>query len=411
MSNKNATKHALLSSALAMFLSVVMLMGTTFAWFTDTASSAVNRIQAGNLDIALEMYKDGAWKSAEGETLEFIDMDDNDLWEPGCTYILPDLRVVNNGNLALKYKLVITGILGDAELNEAIEWTIGGLALDTEYHLAAGEVSDVLTISGHMKETAGNEYQGLSIDGISITVIATQDTVESDSYGPDYDQAAPYPVLHVDELKASAAAGGYVSLGASITIPKEDTKNDNGYGPSGVSQLNGGIIDGNGYEISAPWAANYTWGATIYSKGGTIRNATITGGFRGIFIAAPTQDIIIDNVVINPGAYTISCDSGSNKNLIVTNSVLNGWTSYADTLASASFTNCKFGSNGSYAYLRPYCKTILVNCEFEDGFEMDATRTSDITLVNCTYNGTLITQSNLTSLLGDDAANATVNNN
>ena len=114
---------------------------------------------------------------------------------------------------------------------------------------------------------------------------------------------------------------------------------------------------------------------------------------------------------IDPGAYAINCDAGSGKKLIVTNSTLLGWTSFADTLASAEFTNCRFGSNGSYAYLRPYCKTTLTNCQFDDGFKLDATLTSEITLVNCTYDGTLITQDNLTTLLGTDAAGATVVNN
>lgn len=415
MSNKTAnnktTKHALLSSVLAMLLSVIMLMGTTFAWFTDTAATGVNRVQAGTLDVALEMEESqGNWVSAEGVSLEFIDLDENDLWEPGCTYTLPKLRVVNKGNLALKFRIVITGIMGDAKLNEAIEWTIDGLELDTEYSLGPDEMSDPLSISGHMKETAGNEYQGLSIDGISITVVAAQDTVEFDSSGKDYDEDAEYPVIFVDDLKAAVAAGGYVSVGADITVPSEKLGGESGYGKSGISQTNGGVIDGNGNTISAQ-GANSTWDATIYTKGGTIKNAIITGGFRGIFIAQPTEDIIIDNVIINPGAYTIHSDSGGGKNLIVTNSTLNGWTSYAATLASATFTNCKFGSNGSYAYMRPYCKTTLTNCTFDAGFQMDARQTSEIILVNCTYDGELITQDNLVSLLGDNAAGATVNNN
>jgi len=163
MKNKKTTKHALLSSLLAMFLSVVMLIGTTFAWFTDTASTAVNKIQAGTLDVALEMSNDGGvtWENAEGKTLEFIDMDDNDLWEPGCTYTLPTLRVINKGNLALKFRLAITGIKGDAKLNEAIEWKINGLEIDTEHSLTPGEFKE-LTIEGHMNEGVGNEYQGLS---------------------------------------------------------------------------------------------------------------------------------------------------------------------------------------------------------------------------------------------------------
>lgn len=179
-----------------------MLLGTTFAWFTDSASTAVNKIQAGTLDVALEMYDGANWVSAEGKTLQFKvngaipAAGTQILWEPGCTYELPALRVVNKGNLALKYKVIITGIQGDAALNEAIEWTINDAPINlTEMRLAANTPDAQFVIKGHMKESAGNEYQGLSIDGIGITVIATQDTVEFDSTTNQYDEDALYPVL------------------------------------------------------------------------------------------------------------------------------------------------------------------------------------------------------------------------
>ena len=151
--------------------------------------------------MVLEMQNaDGKWVPAEGKTLDSVKAagaeNEAILWEPGCTYTLPELRVVNNGNLALKYKVIITGINGSAKLNEAIEWTIGDVAMGTEQHLAAGE-SNAFTIKGHMKESAGNEYMNESIDGIAITVVATQDTVESDSFNKDYDADAEYPVVAV----------------------------------------------------------------------------------------------------------------------------------------------------------------------------------------------------------------------
>ena len=207
MTNRKSTKRALLGSVVAMVLCLAMLIGATFAWFTDTASTGVNKIQAGNLDVALEMQNaDGKWVSAEGKTLDFVKAagaeNEAILWEPGCTYTLPELRVVNNGNLALKYKVAITGINGSAKLNTAIEWTIGDVAMGTEQHLAAGE-SNAFTIKGHMKESAGNEYMNESIDGIAITVVATQDTVESDSFDKDYDAGAEYPVVAVANVNTN----------------------------------------------------------------------------------------------------------------------------------------------------------------------------------------------------------------
>ena len=226
MTNRKSTKRALLGSVMAMVLCLAMLIGATFAWFTDTASTGVNKIQAGNLDVALEMKNAaGQWVPAEGKTLDFVKAAAGEqvLWEPGCTYTLPELRVVNKGNLALKYKIQITGIQGDAKLNEVIDWTINDAAIDlTEGHLTAGQQGDAFTIKGHMQDTAGNDYQNLTIDGIGINVVATQDTVESDSFHNQYDADAEYPITVTtgDELQAivnNATAPVNVVLMNSIT--------------------------------------------------------------------------------------------------------------------------------------------------------------------------------------------------
>ena len=235
MTSSNSTKRALISSTLAILMCVAMLIGTTFAWFTDTASTGVNKIQSGKLDVALEMSTDGTnWESAEGKTLTFKTKDnraaDQILWEPGCTYELPQLRVVNSGNLALKYKIQITGIQGDAKLNEVIDWTINNAAIDlTEGHLTAGQTGAAFTIKGRMQKTAGNEYQGLSIDGISITVYATQDTVENDSFDNTYDENADMTPDNLDKLLlvnltspvAKDAEGNITDTTISNTVDEE----------------------------------------------------------------------------------------------------------------------------------------------------------------------------------------------
>ncbi len=209
MKSKKAVRSALGMSVLSIALCAAMLIGTTFAWFTDTATTSVNKIQSGTLDIALEMKdSEGKWVSAEGKTLNFLRKngetlagDANILWEPGCTYQLPQLRVVNKGNLAVKFKVAVTGLEGNTELTPVIEWTINGLKLGDDLHLApkanGTEVfpATEFTISAHMQETAGNEYQNKSIENIVITVAATQDTVEYDSEGNDYDADAIYPVV------------------------------------------------------------------------------------------------------------------------------------------------------------------------------------------------------------------------
>ena len=226
MTNRKSTKRALLGSVMAMVLCLAMLVGATFAWFTDTASTGVNKIQAGNLDVQLV---DENGNSLEGKTLEFKKAanaaeGEAVLWEPGCTYELPAVYVKNNGNLALKYKVAITGINGSAKLNEVIDWTINDADLSADHSLAAGATSEALTIKGHMQESAGNDYMNESIDGITITVYATQDTVESDSFNNTYDENATYPVVNVTELKEALTTGGVVAVTKDIqTNNIEDT--------------------------------------------------------------------------------------------------------------------------------------------------------------------------------------------
>ncbi len=226
MTNRKSTKRALLGSVMAMVLCLAMLVGATFAWFTDTASTGVNKIQAGNLDVQLV---DENGNSLEGKTLEFKKAanaaeGEAVLWEPGCTYELPAVYVKNNGNLALKYKVAITGINGSAKLNEVIDWTINDADLSADHSLSAGATSEALTIKGHMQESAGNDYMNESIDGIAITVYATQDTVESDSFNNQYDKNATYPVANVTELKEALTNGGVVAVTKDIhTNNSEDT--------------------------------------------------------------------------------------------------------------------------------------------------------------------------------------------
>ena len=302
MTSSKSTKRALISSTLALLMCVAMLIGTTFAWFTDTASTAVNKIQAGNLDVDLEMSTDGTnWESAEGKTLTFKTKDnraaDQILWEPGCTYELPQLRVVNKGNLALKYKIQITGIQGDAKLNEVIDWTINDAAIDlTEGHLTAGQTGTAFTIKGHMQDAASNDYQNLAIDGIGITVYATQDTVENDSFDNQYDKDAEYPIVAMDTLQelinnatepVSAKLEG--NIAGSLTIPEDKniTLDLNGFTLTGGDShaiLNRGTLcikDSSGNN-----------GKIVASKANTsaLRNAAVCVIEGGTFTRADGED-------------------------------------------------------------------------------------------------------------------------
>ena len=223
-------KSALLLSFTSLLLCFAMLAGSTFAWFTDTATTGVNKIVSGTLDV--ELWDDTEDKKLSEEPLKWIKAQDHEneevLWEPGCRYNLEGFRIKNNGKLALKYKIQITGIVGDNELKDAIDFTykIGNdtLNLNEEGHLKAGAISEVISINGEMKKSAGNEYQNKSIDGITITVYATQDTVENDSFNNTYDENATYyPVLDAAGLKDALVNGGEIQVVEDVNTSREDT--------------------------------------------------------------------------------------------------------------------------------------------------------------------------------------------
>lgn len=236
MTNSKSTKRALVSSTLAILMCVAMLIGTTFAWFTDTASTGVNKIQAGNLDIELQMKdNDGKWVNAEGKILPFlvegkIPADGTQiLWEPGCTYYVPEVRVLNKGNLAVKFEYIPEALGVTGKLAEVLELVFktpvdaNGEEVNIEPEiLKPGEASPEWSFGYHMLESAGNEYQNATATGICVTVVATQATYEKDSIDDQYDKDAEYPISVTtgDELQAivsNATAPVNIVLTNSIT--------------------------------------------------------------------------------------------------------------------------------------------------------------------------------------------------
>ena len=313
MNESTKTKKALRGSLFALFLCIILLIGTTFAWFTDTASTGVNKIQAGNLDVELQYNHNGTWENAEGQTLDFQKAAGKEseaiLWEPGCTYKLPEIKVVNKGNLALKYTVKVTGIEGDQKLNEVIDWTMNGVDINTEQHLKAGEKSAAMTLQGHMQESAGNEYQGMSIDGISITVYATQDTVENDSFGNTYDANAGYPVTKYSDMKKAFADGGSIAINDNITADESKTAAADRVTVKAPTTLYLGAM----YTVPGSLEDSNNWAALYVNKDLTI-NASSKGGINCLdktdasasYIGGPYVAHIVGEditVTVNGGNY------------------------------------------------------------------------------------------------------------
>ena len=227
MISSKSTKRALISSTLAILMCAAMLIGTTFAWFTDTASTGVNKIVSGNLKVDIIR----AESDSHIEMLNFTKAAMTDaeagaeiLWEPGCRYLTEGFRIANKGNLALTWKAQVNkgttaANEGNFNLLDVIDFYLVtskdandmGTALDEfSGNLTAGAKSDVYYIKGVMKTTAGNDYQGLTLNGITITVYATQDTVESDSFNNTYDAGAKE-----DEFRQGVTISGIAGVAES----------------------------------------------------------------------------------------------------------------------------------------------------------------------------------------------------
>lgn len=256
MTNSRSTKSALFTSVVAILLCCTMLLGTTFAWFTDTAQSSGNKIQAGTLDVDLLVYDENStaadkFDSVANSTEPIFNYT---LWEPGYTQV-ETMKIANLGNLALKYQLNVvakdvdtTAVhnLADvidvymafgqqtptkfADITEANGWwkcgtlaqlmdnpngfTQGkllpkdadttGITLGGENGILVGDVTT--TIALHMQESAGNEYQNLSLGNVDINLVATQWTYEADNFDNQYDADASLDGIVASKPLASVTA-------------------------------------------------------------------------------------------------------------------------------------------------------------------------------------------------------------
>ncbi len=259
-----STKRTLITSVISLMLCFAMLLGTTWAWFTDEVTSSGNKVVAGNLKIDLEILdkESGVLSSIKDSAKAIFDYD---LWEPGYTAVTL-FRVENEGNLALKWEArfvspnelsslanVIdvyvcpgaTGYPADRNLDGYVK--VGTVAdfvntiKSTTYGtLLSGEIA-TLGIALKMQESAGNEYMGESLGEFDIQIAATQYSSESDSYDETYDNDSVFPDMPVSS-SSSASLDGMLNndntTSNDITIGKS-TDLSNAYIPAGVQVADG----------------------------------------------------------------------------------------------------------------------------------------------------------------------------
>ena len=343
-----STKRALISSTLAILMCAAMLIGTTFAWFTDTASTAVNKIQAGNLDVKLMYSTDMVtWKEATDQTKLF---EDSALWEPGYTQVVY-LKVVNAGNLALKYEAGFSknytsnrgkNVNGDwyrvdnylkigiaetetkFENREAVWSAIAAtektlakdvMLTDGWITLKAGESSKPFAMAIYMPTSVGNEANASrlrpsSVSGLGIEVRATQATVESDSFGTDYDANAATVLKRVEYTDGEHTVTGNIQAnGTSGAI----------HG-TGTAKITVDATTVYGTYVSDYAMAVYASGRSeITIKGGEFANQAPAGSNLSLIYADGSAKITIEGGTfkcVSP-AWTLNCNDSDPATITV----------------------------------------------------------------------------------------------
>ncbi len=438
MTKSKNTKRALLTSVLSLMLCAAMLIGSTFAWFTDSVTSGKNRIVAGNLDVELWWSKDGAdYTKVDAETNMF----ENALWEPGYTRVVY-LKVENAGSLALKYKLGInvdnetpgTNVDGDTfNLSDHIQFGVvniatpfdsnaagraaalaavagSAVAISTGYtseeaSLDAGEMSNPIALVVYMPENVGNianhktsddpdnptAYQP-SID-LGIKLNATQDDVESDSFDNQYDKDAYWIETEIipevisasqDEVTAAIIAGQNVQITAANNTITLGNNKDIG------SQVG---IDLNGTTQKIMDSIRAEDGQSLTMINGTVVKETTFGKVRFDTVADSEQAGVFEGVTFTNAKGVSTSGSSSNATDVMIQIVpKNGVGKYI-------FKNCVFnnacvyinGLAGSALTESDKIEVIFENCIFNNWGNADAIDIDDygrgtVTITGCTFN-------------------------
>ena len=313
----------------------------------------------------------------DGGSLSFIkagvgtDAEAAILWEPGATFFTQGFKIVNKGNLALKYKVVVSGTTGDAKLLKAIDFAFvtDNTTPDADPVSFANEGSllkqndsapannGVYYLRGHMKEEAGNEYKNLTLDGISITVYATQFTHEFDSFDNQYDVKAGEDTAYYtlagfnaltkipDGVKTVYVDLGGKSLQNGLTIGNADIADHYHYGEWNSDDA----PEGYPHKTSIDNITTHDGDKVryIYSTGkpsvnviltGSVLGASDTGDFNAGAITLQVPDaanVVFDKVTFGAGQMAMSMWTESHvQSMTVTHRV-----------ASVTFDGCTFNGN------------------------------------------------------------------
>jgi hypothetical protein len=309
----------------------------------------------------------------------------------------PDAWVKDSSvkNVTVKGYRDVGGIAGMAQLYSGLCY-VDNVSIDNvtviadmiaEYEESGKEANAGAVVGRNAGATISNETK----NNVTVKVYTVENNIATvgTANGVNYALSKGYTTVFAEDVAAPLANSSIYAT------------------PVAVVMKEGGVLDGNGFslDIENPQYEGYA----VETYGGTIRNLTIdTPVGRGIVISSPKQDIYIDNVVVDGPGYAINTTEHNGKNLIVTNSTVKGWTSFAG-LDAVSFTKCNFGEN-SFKYwqnngygrdydrlIRPYVSTTFTECVFEEGYVLELSKLAEnakITLKDCVCGEVEITAEN-----------------
>lgn len=343
---KNMTKRALLLSVLSLLLCVSMLVGSTFAWFTDSVTSAGNIIKSGNLDVEM-LWADGT-KAVPTEDSGWTDASTGaifnyDLWEPGYTQVR-HIKIANVGSLALKYQVSIVANGEVSDLANVIDVYYVDPAVQvadraalanapklgtlTEVLAKLGETgygeleankSDTITLAFKMQESAGNEYMNKAIGtDFSVVLMATQLTYESDSFDNQYDNDAQNPVVDIVTVPENNTEDVVLSTeNVNVAVPAAATQAGDVY-KMVVSDEKVATDDATGATTVALDLTMYKNDVKV-SDGDTIYEVNFTIA-KGANISAVTHNGVAMTAADTGADQTYSYDSATGELTIYTKS-------------------------------------------------------------------------------------------
>ena len=377
MTNKT-TKSALLTSSISLLLCFAMLLGTTFAWFTDSATSKGNKIVAGNLDVELLMHDGTGYKNISNSTSPIfgegsIAQNNNaqTLWEPGKTQVAY-LAIENAGNLDLKYtvglnvenkkndlyKVMKYAIVPDAKPDSApvTAWTsgnsvvVGTQSVSGEVTLKKGE-THYFALAVHMDEDANNDYQNGQVN-FDLTVLAAQINSESDSFGTSYDMYAEYD---------NGEQGDDIAVGTASDLMTALSNLSNGQSVTLTQDID---LTGANWDVTSPWQGSGT--DVVFDGAGHKITGLTTNGLKGGLFGryATNGNVTIKNLKLENVKLTGTDEDGQSAG-----GALIGW--YESHGGILTIENVEVNGvdikgfkyiGGLIGYINPDYKVNITNC-------------------------------------------------